>query len=56
VRSDLAKIPQVKEVRTDIATRTCLILLKDKDFDIKTKLDELAKSNDHLAGWKFQES
>jgi hypothetical protein len=56
VRNDLAKIPEVKDVRTDLGTKTCQILLKDKDFDIKAKLEELAKTNDHLEGWSFKES
>lgn len=55
MRSDLAKIPEVKEVRTDIESQTAQVLLKDKDFDIKAKLDELAKSNDHLADWSIKE-
>ena len=56
MRSDLAKVPEVKEVRTDLETKTAQILLKDKDFDIKAKLDELAESNDHLENWSFKES
>ena len=54
MRSDLAKIPEVKEVQTDLETQTCQVVLKNKDYDIKSKLDELAKENDHLAGWSIQ--
>lgn len=55
MRSDLAKVPEVKEVRTDVDSQTCQILLKVKDFDIKAKLDELAQTNDHILGWSFLE-
>ena len=53
MRSDLAKIPEVKEVQTDLPSQTCQVVLKDKEFDLKSKLDELAKENDHLAGWSI---
>lgn len=56
MRSDLEKVPEVKEVQTDLDSQTAQVLLKDKDFDIKAKLDELAKSNDHLANWSFKDS
>lgn len=56
MRSDLAKVPEIKEVATDLPSNTCQVVLKDKDFDLKSKLNELAKENDHLAGWSIEGS
>jgi hypothetical protein len=56
VRSDLQKIPEVARVETDLDSRTCQIVLKDKEYNIKSKLDELAKDNEHLEGWSIKGS
>lgn len=56
MRVALENIPEVKQVQTDLDSRTCQVVLKDKDYDIKPKLDELAKDNEHLAGWSIKGS
>lgn len=53
MRGDLAKVSGVTEIETDIKTTICKFKLDDPKLDIKAKLDELAKTNDHIAGWTF---
>lgn len=55
MRSDLEKVAEVKQVEPHLPSRTCQIVLKDKSYDIKSKLEELAKSNSHLDGWSIKE-
>jgi hypothetical protein len=45
----------VSNIETDIATNICKFYLVDDKLDVKAKLDELAKTNDHIAGWSMAE-
>ena len=48
-------MPGVSNIETDIETHVCKFYLADKKLDVKAKLDEFAKTNDHIAGWSFAE-
>jgi hypothetical protein len=47
----LTKVDGVSDIVTDITTNLCTFKLKNKDLDLKAKLDEFAKTNTHIAGW-----
>jgi hypothetical protein len=51
----LNKIDGISDIQTDIANNLCTFKLKDKDLDIKAKLGEFAKTNEHIAGWSMVE-
>jgi hypothetical protein len=53
VRSDLANVEGVSNIQTDLKKRTCQFHLANKDLDLKSKLDELAKGNEHLKDFKI---
>jgi len=49
----LAKIAGVTDIETDIVNRTCSFKLTNPDVDYKARLEELAKTNTHIAGYKI---
>lgn len=53
MRSDLANVEGVSDVQTDIKKRSCQFKLANKDLDLKAKLEELARSNDHIQGFEI---
>lgn len=53
MRSDLANLDGVSDVKTNLKTQTCQFLLANKDLDLKSKLEELAQGNDHLKGFEI---
>ncbi len=53
MRSDLASVEGVREIKTDIKTKICTFQLANKELDLKAKLTELAKSNDHLQDFEI---
>jgi hypothetical protein len=48
-------VPGVSNIETDVPTNTCKFYLADDKLDLKAKLDEFAKTNDHIAGWSMAE-
>lgn len=53
MRSDLAKVKGVSDIKTDIAARKCEFVFVPGEFDIESKLAELGKTNDHIAGFSI---
>jgi hypothetical protein len=53
VRSDLATLEGVSDVRTDLGSRTCQFKLAKSDLDLEAKLTELAKGNEHFVGFEI---
>jgi hypothetical protein len=54
VRSDLQKLPDITDITTDFKTLIATFKLpKDSRLDLKTKLNEFAKTNKHMKGWSF---
>jgi hypothetical protein len=53
VRRDLVKIEGISDIATDVKSRTCTFRLNNDDIDLKSKLDEFAASNEHIAGWSM---
>jgi hypothetical protein len=54
VRSDLQKLPEITDITTDIKTFVATFKLpKDSKVDLKAKLTEFAKTNQHIKGWSF---
>lgn len=54
MRGDLAKVPGITEIETDIANRICKFKLAAGDLNLQDKLDELSKTNDHIAGFTIE--
>ena len=48
MRSDLANVDGISQIRTNVKNKTCQFYLANLDLDLKAKLDELAESNEHL--------
>ena len=55
MRSDLQTVPGLTSLTTDVPTRTATFQLDNKDLDLKAKLDEFAKDNEHIRGWSLIE-
>lgn len=53
IRGELTKIEGVTDIQTDPETKICKFRLTDKTVDIKAKLAEISKENDHVAGWEM---
>jgi hypothetical protein len=53
VRSDLANVEGVSNIKTNLKTHTCQFQLANKDLDLKSKLEELAQSNEHMKGFEI---
>ncbi len=51
MRSALSKVDGVSDIKTNVGSRLCTFKLASKDMDIEAKLDELARTNTHIAGW-----
>lgn len=54
MRSDLAKIDGITDIRTDTSKQVCSFVLTKPDVDYKSKLDEFAKTNSHLEDYSIQ--
>ena len=52
VRGDLAKVDGIYEIKADFSSQTCEFKAA-KDLDVKAKLTELAKTNEHLEDWSI---
>jgi hypothetical protein len=55
VRGALTAADGFSNVQTDIANTTCRFNYSKSEVELTAKLDELAKSNPHIGGWKKQE-
>lgn len=52
VKDTLVKVEGVSHVATDPAKHECTFWFDKSNDEIKTKLDDLAKSNDKIAGYE----
>ena len=52
MRGDLTKADGFSNVRTDLDSKTCSFEYSKSDAELKTQLDELAKTNSHLRDWR----
>jgi hypothetical protein len=55
VRSDLEKLPGIKDITTDFKTNEATFKIAMPKGELKKKLDELAKKNEHMKNWSFME-
>ena len=53
MRSDLVKLEGVSHIETDLGTQRCQFCLTNKTLDLTVALDEFAKTNEHIQGWKL---
>lgn len=53
MRSDLTKLAGVSHIDTDIRTHHCKFYLANKTLDLTASLDDFAKTNEHIEGWKL---
>ncbi len=53
MRSDLLKLAGVTHIDTDLRTHRCKFYLANKTLDLAASLDEFAKTNEHIDGWKL---
>ena len=51
MRGDLTKADGFSNIRTDLSNNTCRFDYAKSDAELKSQLDELAKSNPHLRSW-----
>lgn len=52
MRGDLSKAAGFSNIRTDLSSNTCNFDYTKSEAELKTQLDELAKSNSHLRDWR----
>ena len=55
MRSELAALDGISDIRTDLKTKSCTFKLANKELDLKAKLNELAQVNEHLQRFKIIE-
>jgi hypothetical protein len=55
VRSDLEKLQGVKDITTDFKTNVATFKIAMPQGDLKQKLDEFAKKNEHMKDWSFMD-
>ena len=53
MRSDLEKLPGIKDITTDIKATEATFKIAMPQGELKKKLDEFAKSNKHMKDWSF---
>ena len=54
MRSDLANVEGVSNIKTNLKNQTCQFQLANKDLDLKAKLDEfVTQGNEHLKDFKI---
>ena len=54
MRGDWTQANGFSNVRTDLDNTTCSFEYSKSDAELKTQLDELAKSNSHLRDWRIK--
>ena len=52
MRGALTQADGFSNIQTDIANNTCSFEYSKSDAELKSQLDELAKSNAHLRDWR----
>lgn len=52
VKDTLVKVEGVSNIKTDPATHECSFWSTKPADELKTKLDDLAKNSDKIAGWE----
>jgi len=55
VRSDLEKLTGIKDITTDFKTNVATFKIAMPQADLKKKLDEFAKKNEHMKDWSFMD-
>ena len=55
MRSDLEKLPGIKDITTDIKKTEASFKIAMAKPELKKKLDEFAKNNKHMKDWSFTE-
>ena len=55
MRSDLEKLDGIKDITTDFKTNVATFKIATPQADLKKKLDEFAKKNEHMKGWTFMD-
>ncbi len=55
VRGVLAKIESASNIKVDPSTTTSEFWVNKNIVNLKAKLDEFAKTNEHFAEWSFAE-
>ena len=55
MRSDLEKLPGIKDITTDIKKTEATFKIAMAQPELKKKLDEFAKKNEHMKNWSFME-
>lgn len=55
MRSDLEKLQGIKDINTDIKKTEATFKIAMEKAELKKKLDEFAKKNEHMKGWSFIE-
>lgn len=53
MRSDLVKLEGVSHIETDLRTHICKFRLANKTLDLTASLDDFARTNEHIEGWKL---
>ncbi len=56
MRSELATLEGISDIRMDLKTKICTFKLDRKELDLKAKLNELAQGNEHLQRFKIIEA
>jgi len=55
VRSDLEKLQGIKDITTDFNTHVATFKIAMAKDELKKKLDEFAKKNEHMKDWSFMD-
>jgi hypothetical protein len=55
VRSDLEKLNGIKDITTDFKTNVATFKIAMPQADLKKKLDEFARKNEHMKDWSFMD-
>ena len=56
MRSDLVKLPGITDITTDIEKLQATFKIGMEHDALKTKLEEYAKTNEHMKDWSFMEA
>ena len=56
MRGDLQKLPGITDITTDIKTNIATFKIGMQPDALKTKLEEYAKTNEHMKDWSFMEA
>ena len=55
MRSDLEKLKGIQDITTDYMKNVATFKIAIPQADLKKRLDEVAKKNEHMKGWTFME-